>query len=159
MVSCVFPGSFDPVTVGHLNLIARASAMFDRVTVTLMVNKSKTGRIPFEVREKLLRKVCGAFGNVTVDTWDGLLADYMKTRKEKTVIRGLRDASEFDREYGSFCANRFLNGETETLFIPCDPAYTGVSSSAVREIASFGGDISSFVPEEVREEIAAWLSK
>ena len=107
----------------------------------------------------MLRKVCAGFANVSVETWDGLLADYMKEKGEKIIIRGIRGSSELDQEMQSSAANRMLNPEIETIFLPCNPAMNGISSSAVREIASFGGDISAFVPTELTEEISVVLSK
>ena len=158
MVSCVFPGSFDPVTKGHLDLISRASSMFDHVTVTVMVNISKRGSIPVENRIDMLRKICAAYPNVSVEQWDGLLADYMDARREKIVIRGIRSGAEAEHEMQSSAANRMLNSGIETVFLPCDPQMNGISSSAVREIAAFGGDISPFVPGELTEEIKGLLS-
>ena len=159
MVSCVFPGSFDPVTKGHLDLIARASGLFDRVTVTVMVNICKTGTIPCVKRMELLRKACSPYDNVSVDSWNGLLTDYMRANNESIIIRGLRSAAELDQELGSASANRILYEGAETIFIPCRPEFAGISSSAVREIASFGGDISGFVPDGTAEEIAALCRK
>ena len=159
MVSCVFPGSFDPVTKGHVDLISRAASLFDRVTVTVMVNISKKGSIPPAKRVSMLKKVCKAYPNVIVDSWDGLLADYMKQKGEKIILRGLRSSAEFDHEIVSCSANRLLNPEAETMFLPCDPEMNGISSSAVKEIYAFGGDIGPFVPEAVAEEIRTCLSK
>lgn len=159
MVSCVFPGSFDPVTRGHLDLISRAAGLFDHVTVTVMVNIRKTGSIPLEKRISMLKEICAPFDNVTVDSWSGLLADYMRLKDEKIVIRGLRSSAEFDLEMVSFSANRMINEQVETLFLPSDPALTGISSSVVREIAAFGGNIEPFVPETLTEEISSFLSK
>lgn len=159
MTGCVFPGSFDPVTRGHLDLIRRASSVFDHVTVTVMFNMHKNGTIPVDRRIELLKKVCLPFQNVTVDRWDGLLADYMRMKNEKIVIRGIRGSMETEQEILSCAANRMLNEGMETLFLPSDPELAGVSSSAVREIYSFGGDISAFVPEEITEEIKFLLSK
>ena len=159
MSSCVFPGSFDPVTKGHLDLIARASALFDHVTVAVMVNIHKTGAIPAGERIRLLRKTCSSFQNVSIDHWEGLLADYMREKKERIVIRGIRGTLELEQEISSCSANKMLNENIETLFLLSDPALSGVSSSAVREIASFGGDIRSFVPDSVAEEIRNLLSK
>lgn len=159
MVSCVFPGSFDPVTKGHADLIARAASLFDRVTVTVMINISKQGSIVPEKRVSLLEKICKPYPNVHVDSWNGLLADYMNHNGERIIIRGLRSGAEFDHEFVSCSANRMLNSQAETIFLPCDPALNGVSSSAVREIAAFGGDITPFVPDSVAEEIKSLLSK
>ena len=159
MVSCVFPGSFDPVTKGHFDLIRRASEIFDHVTVVLMQNINKSGTIAERDRVEMLEKICGPLTNVSVDSWDGLLADYMRIRNERIVIRGLRDSAELIQEMKSAAANRILNDGIEFMFLPTDPLLSGISSSAVREIASFGGDISGFVPGELTEEIAAFLSK
>ncbi len=159
MVSCVFPGSFDPVTKGHQDLIKRAASLFDRVTVTVMVNISKKGSIPPDQRVSMLEKICEPYPNVQVDKWDGLLAEYMEQNGERIILRGLRSSAEFDHEFLSCSANKMLYHQAETLFLPCDPALNGVSSSAVREIAAFGGDISSFVPDVVAEEINSCLSK
>lgn len=159
MTSCVFPGSFDPVTKGHLDLIARASALFDHVTVTVMNNIHKTGSIPVTKRIALLKTVCGAYPNVKVDNWDGLLADYMQEKNERIVLRGIRGTAELDYELAACASNRMLNHDIETLFMPCNPAFNGISSSAIREIAAFGGDIRGFVPDQITEEIIGLLSK
>ena len=158
MTSCVFPGSFDPITKGHLDLIKRASAIFDQVTVTVMNNIQKKGAVPIEKRAKLLQKACAAFSNVAVDRWDGLLADYMAEKNERIIIRGIRSAAELDSELQTCAANKLLNQRIETIFLPCDPSTSGISSSAVREIAAFGGNIKDFVPEELTEEIRSLLS-
>ncbi len=158
MVSCVFPGSFDPVTRGHLDLISRAASMFDHVTVAVMVNIRKRGVIPADKRVGMLRRVCAAYPNVSIEKWDGLLADYMSARHEKIVVRGIRGSVELDQELQACSANRMLSGNMETVFLPCDPQMNGISSSAVREIAAFGGDISAFVPGELTEEIKRLLS-
>lgn len=159
MVSCVFPGSFDPVTKGHMDVIGRASELFDHVTVTVMVNISKKSAIPLEERIQLLKKACRKYPNVDVDSWEGLLADYMAEKKEKIVIRGVRNTPEYEQEMTAACANKMLNSSVETILIPTDPALAGVSSSAVREIASFGGDISAFVPKALIKDIETLLSK
>lgn len=159
MVSCVFPGSFNPVTRGHLDLISRASSLFDHVTVTVMNNIHKTGTIPVDKRIGLLVSACGKYTNVSVERWDGLLADFMREKNERIIIRGIRGSDELDRELQANAANSLLNPEIETVFLPCNPEMSGISSSAVREIAAFGGDIRAFVPEELTEEIQTLLSK
>ena len=159
MVTCVFPGSFDPVTRGHLDLISRVSGMFDKVTVTVMNNIHKKNTIPVEKRVQLLQKACECFPNVMIDSWDGLLTDYMVRKNEKIVVRGIRDGLELEQEMVSFSANRMLNNQIEILFVPTDPSLKGVSSSAVREIYSFGGNIQPFIPDELTEEIKELLSK
>ena len=115
MVSCVFPGSFDPVTKGHLNLISRASEIFDKVTVTVMNNIHKNGAVPIEERVELLRKACAHHPNVIVERWDGLLVDYMDKKNERTIIRGIRSAAELDSELQAYAANKLLNHRIETL--------------------------------------------
>ena len=159
MSSCVFPGSFDPVTVGHMDVIGRAAAVFDTVYVTVMINVNKQGSVSIEDRILLLKKACGRYPNVQVDKWDGLLAEYMNERHEKILIRGVRGASEFEHEYASAVMNRMLNDHFETLLIPSDPKLSAVSSSAVREIAEFGGDIRGLVPDEILKDIRMILSK
>lgn len=159
MANCIFPGSFDPITKGHLNLIKRASEMFDHVTVTVMNNIHKKGVIPIGKRVELIRKACEDCPNVSVDRWDGLLADYMYEKNERIIIRGIRSAVEMDTELQTCAANKYLNQGIETIFLPCDPSMSGISSSAVREIATFGGNIKEFVPEELTEEISRLLSK
>jgi pantetheine-phosphate adenylyltransferase len=147
------------VTKGHLNLISRAAALFDHVTVVVMVNISKRGTIPAGTRVDLLGRVCDGLPNVSVEKWDGLLADYMAARQERIVVRGIRGSAELDHELQACAANRMLNGSIETVFLPCDPQMNGISSSAVREIAAFGGDIRPFVPDKLTEEIRTLLSK
>ncbi|MBR2853830.1 MAG: pantetheine-phosphate adenylyltransferase [Clostridia bacterium] len=159
MSSCVFPGSFDPVTAGHMDIISRASAIFDRVHVTVMVNVNKQGCFPAEDRVRLLQKACARYGNVEVDRWEGLLAEYMREHRERILIRGVRSCSEYEHEYTAALLNRRLNEQAETLLIPADPALSAVSSSAVREIAGFGGEIRGLVPDECLKDIQRMLSK
>ena len=159
MKTCVFPGSFDPVTLGHLDLISRAAKCFDRVTVTLMVNISKQGRLDPETRIRLLEDACAGMENVAVDRWNGLLADYMARNGETTVIRGVRSVAEFEAEITAAEINRKLNPAVETMLLPASAGYAGLSSTTVWEIASFGGEISSFVTEKTAEEIRRRMSK
>ena len=159
MSSCVFPGSFDPVTVGHMDIIARASAVFDTVFVMVMINVNKQGCIPIDDRLRILRKACRRYTNVKVDQWDGLLSDYMREHRQKILIRGVRRCSEFENEYASALINRRLNDQFETLLIPADPELSAISSSAVREITVFGGNIKGLVPEECLKDIQGILSK
>ena len=159
MNSCVFPGSFDPPTNGHMDLIRRAAGLFDRVTVTVMINVRKAGFLPVEDRIRILRKACEGIENVKIDRWDGLLADYMRKNGERIVLRGTRNAAEFAQEYEAAQINRRLCGNVETLLIPSDPGLSFVSSSMVRELAAFGGDFRPYVPENAGEEILKVLSK
>ena len=159
MSSCVFPGSFDPVTAGHMDVIKRAAAVFDTVRVTVMINVKKQGSIPFEDRIRMLKKACKRFPNVQVDQWDGLLADYMREYGEKVLIRGVRGNAEFEHEYTTAVINRMLNDQFETFLIPSDPKLSAVSSSAVREILAFGGEIKGLVPDTCLKDIREILSK
>ena len=159
MSSCVFPGSFDPVTAGHMDVIKRAAAIFDTVRVTVMINVSKQGTIPVEDRIRMMKKACRKFPNVQVDQWDGLLADYMREYGEKVLIRGVRGNAEFEHEYTTAVINRMLNDQFETFLIPSDPKLSAVSSSAVREILAFGGEIKGLVPDTCLKDIREILSK
>ncbi len=157
MSSCVIPGSFDPVTRGHTDLIRRAAGLFDRVTVVIMVNIRKKSLFTPEERAELMRKACGGIPNVRTEIWDGLLSAYMRERGERTVIRGVRSAAEYDGEQISAQANRLLNPEMETLLMPAGEGMNWISSSSVKEIAAFGGDVRAFLPPECAEEIAGRL--
>lgn len=159
MSSCVFPGSFDPVTAGHMDVIKRAAAVFDTVRVTVMINVKKQGNIPVEDRIRMLKKACRRTPNVQVDQWDGLLADYMREYGEKVLIRGVRGNAEFEHEYTTAVINRMLNDQFETFLIPSDPKLSAVSSSAVREILAFGGEIKGLVPDTCLKDIREILSK
>ena len=121
MSSCVFPGSFDPVTIGHMDVISRASIVFDHVRVTVMINMNKQGRISIADRIRILKKACMRFPNVEVEQWNGLLADYMREHGEKILIRGVRSCTEYEHEYVSALMNRKLNDQfavsAETLKI------------------------------------------
>ncbi len=157
MSTCVFPGSFDPMTCGHLDLIRRVSAMFDDVIVTVMVNVSKAGCIPYDKRVEMISEACREFQNVRVELWQGLLADYMRLHPGALVVRGVRNTVEFEQENSTAAVNRLLNPGLETILIPASDGFADVSSSVVREIASFGGDYSRFVPECNREKLGKWL--
>ena len=159
MTSCAFPGSFNPVTNGHMDLIRRASKLFDRVSVVVMVNLQKHEVIPTADRVRMLEKACEGLPNVQIAFWNGLLAEYMARNNEFILIRGIRNSTELDHEYSSWLVNRQLNKQIEMLWIPTDPELAYVSSSAVREIAGFGGDISKFVPRCVLKDIKEFLSK
>lgn len=159
MSSCVIPGSFDPVTCGHMDLILRAARIFDRVTVVVMVNIRKQGCFSPEERVALLEKACRGEEKIRVTRWDGLLSEYMRTAGERTVLRGVRNGTEYDTEQASAQANRMLNPEMETLLLPAGEGTQWISSSAVREIAAFGGEIRGFLPPACAEEIISRLSK
>ena len=153
MRTCVFPGSFDPVTEGHMDLITRASALFDRVTVVVMINREKKGFLPIAKRCELLAGACSHLKNVHIAEWDGLLAEYMKLNHETVVIRGIRNTADFENEFNSAQVNKMLDPQLETVILFAGEGKNVISSSTVREIASFGGDFSAFVPKQVYKDI------
>ena len=160
MSSCVFPGSFDPVTRGHMDLIRRAAVIFDQVTVTVMINIHKRGVIAPEKRVELLKKACAGLKNVRVEIWDGLLADYMRRQEPGTaVIRGVRSSVEFEQERNAAAVNRALYPGLETVLLFAGDGMDSVSSSTVREIAAFGGDYRFLIPDQIAKDIDRYLKK
>jgi len=161
MIKAICPGSFDPVTNGHLDIIERAAALFDEVVVVAMTNYKKQGNYAFTAKERagLLKKVTEGMPNVTVDTYDGLLADYCREHDIKVVVKGLRALSDFDSEFQQALGNRHLNPDLETVFIATRAENMFLNSSLVRQIGKLGGDISDFVPGVVLEDITNHLRK
>jgi pantetheine-phosphate adenylyltransferase len=153
---CVCPGSFDPVTNGHLDVIGRASRLYDEVTVAVLINTSKQGLFPVEDRIDMLREVTAALGNIVVDSFHGLLVDHCRERDIPVVVKGLRAVSDFDYELQMAQMNHRLTG-LETLFVATNPEYSFLSSSLVKEVATFGGDVSGLVPDLVLDRLAARL--
>ena len=151
MKIAIYPGSFDPVTLGHLNIIKRAAVCFDKLIVCVMVNSEKVNRGLFtpEERVELLKKATARFPNVEVDYSDGLLAAYAKRRKAHVVVKGLRAVSDYENELQMALINRKLNPRLETMFLPSSAKYTYVSSSMVKEMARYGAELSDFVPREI----------
>ncbi|NMB07783.1 MAG: pantetheine-phosphate adenylyltransferase [Tissierellia bacterium] len=145
----IYPGSFDPVTYGHLDIIDRCSKKFDKIVVSVLNNKSKKNLFTIEERVKLLEKVLEKYDNVEVDTFSGLLVDYAKEKNCTTMIRGLRAVSDFEYEMQMALVNKKLEEEIETFFMVARGKYAYLSSSIVKEVAMFGGNISCFVPEIV----------
>lgn len=154
MSLAICPGSFDPITLGHLNIIRRASKIFDKVVVCIMFNSSKTKPMfSIEERVEMVRKVVERFPNVEVDTNSGLLAEYAKKYDNPVVVKGMRAASDFEYEFQMNIINKKINPELETMFLTASEKYTFLSSSAVREMAYYGADLTGFVPCEIIEEI------
>jgi pantetheine-phosphate adenylyltransferase/16S rRNA (guanine(966)-N(2))-methyltransferase RsmD len=149
----VCPGSFDPVTVGHVDIIRRASALFDHVFVAVGRNLRKQPRLSAEERARLIEKVTAGFDNVSVEVMEGLLVDFARERGARTVVKGLRAVSDFESEFEQAQLNRTLYPEFETLFIMAAAEHSFHSSSAVREIAGYGGDVSGLVPEEILDVV------
>ncbi|MFE1311667.1 pantetheine-phosphate adenylyltransferase [Streptomyces sp. NPDC058755] len=156
MRRAVCPGSFDPITNGHLDIIARASRLYDEVYVAVMINKSKKGLFEIDERIELIREVTAEYGNVIVEAFHGLLVDYCKQRDIPAIVKGLRAVSDFDYELQMAQMNMGLTG-VETLFVPTNPTYSFLSSSLVKEVAAWGGDVSHLVPPPVLEALNARL--
>ena len=156
MRRCVCPGSFDPVTNGHLDVVARASRLYDEVIVGVLVNSSKHGLFDVDERIEMLREVTADFGNVVVDSFRGLLVDYCLANGIPAVVKGLRAVSDFDYELQMAQMNHRLSG-VETLFVATNPEYSFLSSSLIKEVAKWGGDVSGLVPEPVVRRLAERL--
>ena len=152
--TALYAGSFDPVTNGHLNIIERAAKMYDSLTVAIAVNPHKTGFFTIEERVEIAREVTKHIPNVKVDTFSGLLADYVNENGYIAYVRGLRATTDFENELQMAQMNaRLFTGETETIFLMTDPMYSFISSSLIKEVASFGGSVAGLVPEYVSERI------
>jgi pantetheine-phosphate adenylyltransferase len=148
----VCPGSFDPVTHGHLDIIGRASRLYDEVIVAVLVNKTKSSLFTVEERMEMLTTVTLGYGNVRVDSFHGLLVDYCREHDVPAVVKGLRAVSDFDYELQMAQMNLDLAG-VETLFMATNPVYSFLSSSLVKEVATYGGDVSGLVPPNVLERL------
>ncbi|MBE6956563.1 MAG: pantetheine-phosphate adenylyltransferase [Ruminococcaceae bacterium] len=155
MSIAIYPGSFDPVTLGHLNIIKRASRCFDKVIVCVMVNFNKQGMFTPDERVDMLRRATARFDNVEVDFSDELLATYAKRRGAHVVVKGLRAVSDFEQEFQMAVTNRKLNPELETMFLASSEKYTYLSSTVVKELAKYGADLTDFVPREIIDDVNA----
>jgi pantetheine-phosphate adenylyltransferase len=156
MRRAVCPGSFDPVTNGHLDIIGRASRLFDEVIIGVLINQHKTGLFTIEERIGMLRAVTASYGNVRVESFRGLLVDFCRDQQAAVVVKGLRAVSDFDYELQMAQMNIGLSG-LETLFMPTNPLYSFLSSSLVKEVAKWGGDVSPHVPDLVGERLVTRL--
>ncbi|NLM73242.1 MAG: pantetheine-phosphate adenylyltransferase [Clostridiaceae bacterium] len=159
MVTFVYPGSFDPVTNGHLDIINRASKICDKLIVLVSVNISKTPVFSVEERIKMLELAIGKRDNVEIASFSGLLVDFMKKVNAKTIIKGLRAVSDFESEMQMALLNRNLDNDIDTLFMMTSIQNSFLSSSAVRELAKFGGKIDDLVPEQIVDIIVSKLRK
>jgi pantetheine-phosphate adenylyltransferase len=156
MRRAVCPGSFDPVTNGHLDIVGRSSRRFDEVIIGVLINQHKTGLFTIEERIEMLREVTAVYGNVRVESFRGLLVDFCRAQHAAVVVKGLRAVSDFDYELQMAQMNIGLSG-VETLFMPTNPQHSFLSSSLVKEVAKWGGDISTYVPDTVRERLITRL--
>lgn len=155
----IYPGSFDPPTLGHLDIIERASKQFDQVIVAVGLNSQKSSFLPVEERLEALSRCCKRFSNVSCDSFSGLLVNYAKSKGAKSVVRGLRATSDFDYEFQIAMANRRLAPDLETIFLMTKWEHSYLSSSIVREVALLGGDYRTFVDPDVVEVIARNLAR
>lgn len=153
MSRAVYPGSFDPVTKGHLDIIERTSKIMDSVTVAVLENPRKQAVFSFEERMEMLRLIIKPYPNVVVDCFQGLLIEYARKIEASIIVKGLRAISDFESEFQMALVNKKLNPDVETMFIMTNSKYSYLSSSIVKEIASYGGDITNLVPPEVYDMI------
>lgn len=147
-ISAVCPGSFDPITYGHLDIIERAASRFDEVVVAVLENTAKQALFSLEDRVRLIEETTSHLGNITVDTFQGLLVEFCKARSIRVIVKGLRAVSDFEYELQMAQMNRQL-GDVETLFMSTAPEWSYLSSSLVKEVASFGGSVEGVVPPQV----------
>jgi pantetheine-phosphate adenylyltransferase len=157
MRRAVCPGSFDPVTNGHLDIVGRAARLFDEVVVAVLINQSKAGLFSLDERLDMLGEVTAPYANVRVEAFQGLLVDFCKANEISVIVKGVRIASDFDYELQMAQMNIGLAG-IETLFMPTNPQYSFLSSSLIKDVAKWGGDISPHVPDVVANRLRERLS-
>ena len=147
----IYPGSFDPVTTGHVNIMERAAKIFDRLIVCVMVNAGKNPMFTLEERVKLIKRVTAHIPNIEVDCSDMLLADYARHKRCNVIVKGLRAGSDFENEFQMAMINRKINPQLDTMFLTADHQYMSLSSSAVKELGQYNVDLSEFLPQEIIE--------
>ena len=153
MKIAIYPGSFDPITLGHLNIIKRAALCFDKLIVCVMVNSQKNGLFTPEERVELIRRVVSQLPNVEVDASSILLAEYAKQRRARVIVKGLRAVSDFEAEVQMSVINRKLNPNVDTMFLPSHEKYTYLSSTIVKEMVRYGVELSDFLPREIIQDV------
>ena len=155
MKTAIYPGSFDPITLGHLNIIKRAAVCFDKLIVCVMVNSEKVNRGLFtpEERVELIRRVVAKLPNVEADCSSTLIAEYARQKRACTLVKGLRAVSDYENELQMALLNRKLNPRLDTMLMPSSAKYTYISSSVVKEMARYGADLSDFVPREIIDDV------
>ncbi len=154
----IYPGTFDPITNGHIDVVERAREIFDRVVVAVACTTSKTPLFTVAERVEMISEVLGRFKNVEVDSFEGLLVRYARSKKATAIVRGLRAVSDFEYEFQMALTNRKLDGRIATVFLMPHEKYTYLNSSIVRELAQLGGDVKEFVPAGVRRRLAARMN-
>lgn len=159
MSRAVYPGSFDPITNGHLDIIKRASRIFDEVIVAVLVNPDKKGLFNIEERVELIKKVTSSIKNVKVESFQGLLVDYVKQKEAKIIVKGLRTVTDFEYELQMALMNKTLNSEIETVSLMTNPKYSYISSSSIKQVVNFGGNIKDLVPNEIIPSIIYKIDK
>ena len=155
MKIAICPGSFDPVTKGHVDILERSSKLFDKVIAVVLVNPTKTPTFTTEERVELIKRVTTHIPNLEVDSYTGLVADYAKMKNAHTLIKGLRAVTDFEYEFQQALTNKILNPELETMFMMTNQKYMYLSSTIVRQIAAFDGDITEFILPEIKDDILA----
>ena len=149
----VYPGTFDPITNGHMDIIKRASKLFDKLIVGVLINTNKKPIFTAEERVELIKESCYSLDNIEVDCFSGLLIDFVKNKKANTIVRGLRAVSDFEYEFQMALMNRKLDENVETVFMMTSSKYSYLSSSLIKEVAKFGGCIKGLIPENVEKEM------
>jgi pantetheine-phosphate adenylyltransferase len=153
MSIAVYPGSFDPITLGHLNVIRRAASVFDELLVCVMVNSEKDPLFSHEERVELIKRTADKYPNVSAEMSGELLVEFMKRKGARVIIKGMRAVSDYEREFQIALVNRKLDPGIETLLMPSSEKYTYLSSSVVKEMAKYGADLESFVPKEIIDDV------
>lgn len=153
MIKAVYPGSFDPITNGHLDIIRRCSKVFDEVIVAILINPNKSGWFDIEERKAQINKVVSCLPNVKVKSFSGLLVDFMDDEGADVIVKGLRSMSDFDYEFQMALMNKKLNDKKETMFMMTNSKYSYLSSTAIKQVALFKGELDGLVPSELQMEI------
>ncbi len=157
---CIYPGSFDPITLGHLDIIQRGANVFDKVIIAVLKNPSKQGGwMPIEKRKELIRASCAHLKNIEIDSFNGLLIDYAREKKAQVILKGLRAVTDFENEFQMAQLNHQMFPQVETLFMMTAPEYAYISSSAVREIAVLKGDVSQLIPKVILNEVKEYTKQ
>lgn len=159
MSTAVYPGSFDPITNGHIDVIKRGARVFDKVIVAVADNPAKQALFSKEERVDMIREVSKPYRNVEVDSFDGLVVDYVHRKKAGVILRGIRTISDFEYEYQMALTNRTFAGDIETVFVMTHEEFSFVSSRLIKEAVAMGGDVSSFVPKEIEKRLKARIKK